>query len=215
MTFGEMQAEVRRRLDEVAAVWWTDAEIRTAINDGEDEIADATEWLERVQYIDILEDRPYYDLRTTIRRNFLCAGPTFNTTTNRWLIPISHRDLSLYDRRWEERDAEAEYVMIRGLWWLGLFPANKAAGGSVKQYYRATPEHMVNADDEPGFHRTFHQGLVEYAVADLFAQDNETDLAMRAWAAYKPYEEGLRLYMLGRIQVPSVHASGASAQGSD
>lgn len=209
MTFVEIREEVRRRIAEVTSTWWTDDEVNAAIWEGEDEFADACEWLERYQTIDILEDRPYYDLRTTIRRDFLVLGPTFNETTNRWLIPITNRDLDLSDRRWEQRVSEPEYCMVRGIWWLGIWPWKGIAHGSVKQYYKAIPVHMAADSDEPGFHRTFHYGLVEYAVADLLSQDNETDLALRIWKDYQMYEAGLLAYVQGRAAIPAVHGHAA------
>lgn len=205
MTFEEIRTEARRRLAEVSSTWWTDEEIDEAIWDGEDEFADATEWYERWQTIEILEDRPYYDLRTVIRHDFLVAGPAFNDTTNHWLIPLSPRDLDLNDRRWEQHSAEPEFIMIRGIWWLGIWPWKSLATGTIKQYYKSLPRHMEEDDDEPGFHRTFHYGIVEYAVSDLLSQDNETDLALRVWKDYQVYERGLQAYVQGRAGFPSVH----------
>lgn len=212
MTFAEIKAEVFRRLqeDSTAQVFWTEAEVEEAIHDGEDEMADATEWLERWQTIDILKDRPYYDLRTNIRRNFLIAGPVFNDTTNRWLTPVSAQDLDKGDRRWEERIGEPEFFMIRGLWWLGLWPFKGNQVGSVKQYYRALPIHMAEDSDEPGFHRTFHYGLVEYAVADLHSQDGEVDLAWRAWKRYAAFEAKLADYIGHRAYIPTLSRAGGA-----
>ena len=209
MTFAEMQEQVWRCLEESTRhVWWTDDEVKQAIWDGEDEIADATEWLERYQMINVLEDRPYYDLRTDIRRNFLVAGPAFNVTTNRWLIPMRVRDFDAYDRRWEAHYAEPSYCTMRGIWWLGLFPRKTSAQGLIKQYYRALPIHMSEDSDEPGFHRVFHQGIVEFALSDLYAQDGEVDLALGRWNEYQRYEAGLKDYVQGRASVPMVRAAG-------
>lgn len=207
MTFAEIREEVRHRLQELTGteVFWTDEEIDAAIHEGEDEFADAAEWYERYQSVDILEDRPYYDARTTIRRDFLVAGPAFNETTNRWLIPIRPLDLSNGDRRWEERVAEPEYIMIRGLWWISYWPWKGIEIGTIKQYYRGLSPHMAEDNDEPGFHRAFHYGLVEYAVSDLLSQDSETDLAIATWKLYKNYEEGLIAYVNGRNAIPQVH----------
>lgn len=206
MTFAEIKAEVRRRINELTSTFWDDDEIVAAIHEGEDEFADACEWYERWQTIDVLRDRPYYDLRTVIRFEFLMAGPVFNETTNRWLIPYHHHDFSSGDTRWEERLAEGEFYTMRGIWWLGVFPRKDAELGSLKQYFVALPRHMENDDDEPGFHRTFHYGLVEYAVADLLSQDAETDLTLEVWANYKVYEEGLSKYMKNRAYIPTIHA---------
>lgn len=210
MTYAEIKEEVRRRLQEVSATWWTDDEVADAIKEAEFEFADSTEWYEVYQTIDILEDRPYYDLRHVLRRSFLVAGPTFNDTTQRWLIPVGVRDMDINDRRWEQRVAEPEFVIVRGLWWLKLWPHKGVAEGSVKQYFRALPTPMSADTDEPGFHRFFHYGIVEYAVADLLAQDAETDLAMASWSEYKKYEGGLSDYVQGRASVPALHAARAA-----
>jgi len=213
VTLSEIREEVRLRLQELTGVevWWTDEEIDEAIADAEDEMADATEWYEAYQTVDILKNRPYYDLRTVIRRDFLVAGPAFNDTTNRWLIPVRPHELDVSDRRWEERDYEPEFFMVRGLWWVSYWPWKDSEIGSVKQYYRGIPDHMSDDDDEPGFHRTFHMGIVEYAVCDLLSQDNETDLTLLVWRQYKEYEDGLAVYMKGRNQVPQMY--GFSSEG--
>ena len=70
---------------------------------------------------------------------------------------------------------------------------------------------MSAGTDEPGFHRTFHYGLVEYAVSDLLSQDNETDLALRVWKEYLLYENGLKDYVEGRASVPTVHGYAAES----
>jgi len=209
VTFAEIREEVRRRIQEVTSTFWTDAEVDSAIHAGEDEFSDAAEWYERWQTIDVLKDRPYYDLRTAIRHDFLVAGPVFNDTTNRWLIPVQPRDLDRGDRRWEERITEPDHFMIRGLWWLSLWPWKGIEIGSVKQYYRALSPHMEEGADEPGFHRTFHYGLVEYAVADLLSQDAETDEALSTWAKYQEYESQVAAYYNNRAYIPSVHGHAA------
>lgn len=206
MTFDEIRVEVRRRIAEVSATFWTDEEVEQAIHDGEDELADATEWYEKFQYIDLLPHRPYYDLRSVLRRHeFLVAGPSFNATTSRWLVPVRPADFESADPRWEERYAEPEYSLMRGLWWLRFHPVAAIEGTQVKQFYVAMPRHMDEDTDEPGFHRPFHYGIVEYAVCDLLAQDAETSLALSAWKLYKVYEDGLAAYVGSRASVPMVH----------
>jgi hypothetical protein len=212
VTLAEIRSEVRRRLDEVnpGGTFWSDEDIDKAIGEGEDEFADACEWYERFQTIDILENRPYYDLRTVIRFDFLVAGPVFNDTTSRWLEPLSPNDLDRNDRRWEMVGAEPQFFMMRGLWWLGMWPRKNSEQGSVKQYYRALPRHMSEDDDEPGFHRVYHYGLVEYAVSDLLAQDAETDLALSVWKLYQGYEAALASYIDHRAYIPMQHGNAPS-----
>src|ERR1043165_2545761 len=94
MTFGEMKALVSRRLAEVnGRTFWTDADIAEALNAGYLELSDACEWNEQRVTIDLLNDRPYYDLRTIIGDRFLAVRPAYNLQTSRWLIPPVARRL--------------------------------------------------------------------------------------------------------------------------
>jgi hypothetical protein len=193
MTKAEIRSEVRRRLRESLSnpVFWLDTDIDVAVQEGYDEISDSSEWYETYQTISILEDRPYYDMRTQCRDRFLVLGKAFNETTNRWLTPAVPRDLDLTDNRWERRVSEPERVMVRGIWWVGYWPFKGVATGKIKQYLVGFPPRLDEDDDEPGFDERFHQGLVEYALFDLFAQDSETDLAWAAWKEYERYESML------------------------
>ena len=216
MTFSELIAETFRKLREVRSDtrYWMEEDVRTAINEGYVEISDAVEWNERYQIVDILLDRPYYDARTVLRSSFLVLGPAFNVTTSRWLIPTVPRDLEVGDLRWEERQAEPDRFLIRGLWWFSYWPWKHLASGQVKQYYCALPTPLEEDEDEPGFHSSCHYGLVEYALADLFAQDGETDLAWVHWKAYLVYETTLHGRKHGRSSIPLNRGMGRSDSGS-
>lgn len=216
MTFSELISETFRKLREVQSDprYWMEEDVRTAINEGYAEISDAAEWNERYQVVDILLDRPYYDARTVLRSGFLVLGPAFNITTNRWLIQASPRDLEFGDLRWEERQAEPDYFMIRGLWWFSYWPWKNLASGQVKQYYVAMPTPLEDDEDEPGFHSSVHYGLVEYALSDLFAQDGETDLAWEHWKAYLGYEAALTGVKNSRSSIPLNRGMGNSDSGS-
>jgi hypothetical protein len=190
MTFAALRTDVFRRLNESSTtpVFWTEDDVENALNEGYAELSDQTEWYERWLSIDLLNNRPYYDLRTVVPRTVLSIRAAFNEQTNRWLTPSRVADVETYDRRWEKK--------------IG------SDAGTVKQYYTALPDPMVLDDDEPGFPDAFHPGLVEYAVADLWAQDAETDLALQAWRAYLSYETALQAWVDGRVSVPMVHGHG-------
>lgn len=194
MTFAEMRAETFRRLREAASapVFWTVDEVDTALNDGYAELSDASEWYEQVFDITLLNDRPYYDLRTVLGPDFLAIKPAFDVQTNRWLLPTSVRQFDAHDRRWEHVTGEPQRLLLHGLWWLGFWPRVQAdTGGLIKQYYTALPPPMVEDDDEPGFPDPFHDGCIDYALADLWAQDAQTSFALIAWASYLQAEADL------------------------
>jgi hypothetical protein len=109
-------------------------------------------------------------------------------------------DLDGQDRRWERvvsTSASPDAVFTRGLWWIGYYPRVSSDTGGVKQYFTALPD-ALDDDAEPGFASDFHDGLVEFAVYDLWAQAGEATLALRAWGRYAAIEAELVQHQQGR-----------------
>ena len=204
MKFDAMKLAVFRRLRESSAqpVYFTEAQIEQAINDGYMELSDATEWYERHTTMNLLNNRPYYDARTTLGESFLAFGAAFNTQTNQWLEPTAVSGLDASNRNWELTPGEPNRLVTRGLWWLGYWPRINADSGTVKQYWTSLPDAMEDDEDEPGFPEPFHIGCVDFAVCDLQAQDGQTKKAMLAWAAYLVKEAELAAWVLARASVP-------------
>ena len=204
MTFAKIRAEVFRRLRESSdsPVMWSDVDVDEVINEGYMEISDETEWYEKWQMVDLRPNQPYYDLRSLLRRPYLRLGAAYNTTTSRWLVPGSPVEFDLGDRRWQSRLAEPSSFFVRGSWWLCYWPVQESEVGAIKQYYKALPPALSDDDDEPGFSFNYHYALVEYALAELFAQDAEVDLAWQAWQEYTKYENGVLGRTQDRNQIP-------------
>jgi hypothetical protein len=205
VTFAEMKREVRRRLAEAQpGAFWSDDDIAVALNEGLVELTDETEWLEEAIHLDLLHDRPYYNLRTIIGDRFLSTRPTFDTQTNRWLLPTGLLTMDQHDRRWERVVGEPQRFLVRGLWWFGLWPRLDADLGTVRLAYTALPDPLADDEDEPGFPETFHYGLVDYALTDLWAQDGEAARALAAWAAYLKTETDLGAWVNKRMVASGV-----------
>lgn len=215
MTFAELKAEVFRRLEEAASapVFWTDADVALALNDGYQEISDATEWCEDIFTLALLRERPYYDVRFLTPRPVLRLTAAFNNQTQRWLTPCVPTDLDAGYRRWETVTGEPTHQMVRGLWFLGLWPMADEEHGSIQQHFTTLPASLRLAADEPGFPETVHYGLVEYALADLWAQDAEATKATTAWQTYLAFEAALMDWVQGRAAVPLVHGHHTAAPG--
>jgi len=215
MTKAEIRTKVLRKLrQQRAGVPFSEAEINQAIDDGYAEMSDASEWNEVVQLLDLLADRPYYDARTVCGQSLLAIGPAFSPTTSRWLRPVVVGDLDGNDRRWERvvsPSAAPDAYFTRGLWWFGYYPRVASDTGTVKQYFTALPAPMED-DDAPGFHDDFHDGLVEYATYDLWAQAGEATLALAAWTRYAAIEAGLVAHTKSRNSTARVAGYGAHAQ---
>ena len=212
MTFAELQTETFRRIREAvgSGVYFSTEDIKDALNDGYAELSDVTEWFEEYLEIDLLRRRPYYDLFSLIGRSFLSIKPAFDEQVNRWLIPSTVRGLDDHDRRWERVVGRPQRLILRGIRWLGLYPRTEADGTTIKVYYTRLPEPLCADDDEPGFPEGYHQGLVAYALCDLFAQDGESRLSEAAWAEYLGYEHQLQQWVQHRPSRPLMHVMGSA-----
>ena len=206
MDFGSLKVEVGRRLAEVQGrLFWTEAEIGEAVNLGLQELADSTEFYEQHLDIELLNDRAYYDLRHVIGPDFLALRPAYNEQTNRWLIPSTVRHLDAHDRRWERVTGEPQRIVLRGLWWLGLYPRVQADAGRIRQYYVALPPALVEDEDEPPIPEAFQEALIDFGLADLFAIDGESAFALAAWARYLAGEADLAAWVEHRAADPMRH----------
>lgn len=199
MTFSEMKTDVRRRLNEASATFWTDADIEEALNDALAEVADATEYYERQANLQMLDGRTYYDLTSLLPDTFLSPRRCWNATTQKWLTPTDPRELDYHTFvQWELTNGEPEKYWLRGNWWLGVFPRRTADTSKVRIYYTAIPPAMSASTDEPGFPREFHQAVTELALSDLLAQERETSKALQHWESGQEYVAALQLYVEGR-----------------
>src|SRR5688572_4798266 len=102
MTFSEIRTEVRRRLDEVNANFWSDDDVNQAINDGYAELSDASEWNEASATITLYANQVYYNASTLTNTEFLSVRACQNPTTKWWLEPSDTLYLDAHvHTRWE------------------------------------------------------------------------------------------------------------------
>ncbi len=196
-----MKRDVRRKLDEVSALFWTDQEVVDAINEGLAEMADATEYFERQAHLNLLAGRTYYDLTSILPDTFLSPRRAWNTTTETWLRPSGPREHDGKYAQWELTNGEPETYFLRGNWWLGVWPRKPEESSSIRLYYTGMPDPMTNDTDEPTFPREFHPGVVAIAISDCLAQERETAKALEYWAKGMTYAEGLKLHVQGRQKI--------------
>ena len=203
MTFGELQADCRRKLREASATFWTDADVKDAINEAIHEFADATEYCERQANIQTLTGRTYYDLTSVLPDTFLSPRRAYNPTTSRWSRPSGTRELDYQTYvRWELVYGPPEHYFLRGHGWLGVFPRPSNDDGFLRLYYTAIPEPMTADEDTPGFPRECHPGIVDLALSDLLAQERETEKAVMYWNRGQAYINRLMDHVNSRQRIP-------------
>lgn len=213
MTFAEMRDRVLAIIAESGAssAYVTVDDVDKSINDGAEVIAEATEWYETFTPIPVKARQTYYDLRglanapvLTPRALQFPQGP--NNAMTRWLRPVTVRDLDgeqlnpdiISYPRWETVQGLTVYLIIRGLFWLGVVPRSTSDSGVMRLNHTSIPRKLVEDDDTPDFPEEFQLGLVEYAAYDLFVQDYERGLALEHFEEYSRHETGLAAYVQER-----------------
>jgi hypothetical protein len=205
MTFLEMQTEVFRRLEESSSspVFWALAQVKEALNDAYFLLSDVTEWAETSES-ESFTTATYYDLSSVLTNTVLSIKGIFNPDTNRWLRPTTTEELDQRSVLWEEATGAPDEYVIRGLWWLGLYPKMASATGTMTIHYTYVPTALSANGDTPSFPEEFHPALVEYAVYDLLCQERETDKALKFYARYLDLQEKLKRYVQDRASYDRV-----------
>ena len=178
------------------------------------ELADATEYYETSFTVSKTASTQYYDLSSTSVYSAAATNPVltvrrvFNVETNTWLSFIDVRDMDLERRQWEDNTGEATRFLIRGLWWLGLYPKPSATSGTVTVFASTLPTALSADASTTGLPQEYDLALVEYACYDLLCQDGEFGKAMRYYGKYLQKQEGLRKFVLQRSVKDRVGALG-------
>ena len=206
MTLSEFRTDIRRRLGETATVFYSDDDIDDAIDEAYEEMADATEFYERQAQIQAIAGHTYYNLLNILPDTFLSPRRIYDSTTSRWLTPTDPRELDYHGyRQWERVSGPPQKYLMRGNWWLGVFPRPATDLPIERLSYTAIPSAMSATTDEPAFPREYHPGISEFALSDLFSQARETVKALDKWADYLEYEIALKSYVEGRANLAGAH----------
>ncbi len=197
MQLSELVTEVYRRIDESenAPAYWLETDVIKALNEGYEEISDATEWCETNETLSFVQDILYYDINLLFSSvpPFKVTG-IFNNQTSRWLRQDSVNNLDKRYASWQQIGGEPEVYIVRGLWMIGLWPRPDANSGSAAVYFSSMPALLVADADTPGFPAEFHFALIEYALYELMSQDAETKESLVHYQRYKGYEQRLKLW---------------------
>lgn len=231
MTFLEMQTAVQYGIEDLAGKFFTLADVKTALNEAQDEMAEYTEYYETSFTLTRQANTTYYNLNAPgavgvpaglATNPILAVKRIFNVQTNRWLDPVSVRGLDEdYYAQWEAITGETGFFFMRGLWQLGLMPRQITTTGTLTCYGTAMPTALAANGDTPSVPETFHQGWVEYALYELMSQDAEIQKAMDHFAHFDPrtkeldggylfYAEGLKRWVNDRVSKTKVGIMGGN-----
>lgn len=191
MTFGELQTEVFRRLEESGSnpAFWSEAEVQQAINDGWEELALHTEWFRAEYMFQSQSDITYYDLRDYSPLEVIRVRAIWNEALERWLIPTSTKLLEQKYRRWEASGQAIDEFFLRGNFMLGIFGKQLWGDEAFTADFltvlcTAVPPPLLPSDYAIPHPEEFCEAEILYAIYDLKAQEGETEQAMDFWKRY-------------------------------
>ena len=211
MTFGQIKTDVRRRLGDSTSAFFTDADIAESVQAGYAELADAAEFYERHANINMIAGHTYYNLLNILPDTFLSPRRIYNNTLARWLVPTDAGQMDRNGwRQWELIYGPPEKMLMRGNWWLGVWPRTSDDTPILRMYYTGIPAEFSDNTDVPAFPVEFHPGIPAFALSDLFSQQRETKKALEKWQEYIGYQDGLAAYVNGRTKLAALSIAGGA-----
>lgn len=209
MTFAELVAETFRRIGEsqTAQVYWTEADVKSALNEGYLDFCEQTRCFEREAEVECVSRVGLMDLRTAFPYPVLGVRRIYGRTFNSPLAPTTVKARDDQYNRWEMATGVVRRYFVRGLYWLGLWPVPDG-----EQKFRVSitslPDALVNDLDEPQIPVQFHEALIHYAIYDLKLQEDEIKEALASWEDYLKLVAAASKYVGDQIRTPRTFVMG-------
>jgi hypothetical protein len=132
----------------------------------------------------------YYDLRGFIPRGFIRVTAVWNVNEQIWLTPSDFRDLNT--PRWETVTDSPQRYLMRGLYWIGLYPRPNGDSNTIRVHFGGLAPHFVDSasvlSDLPD---DLIPALEDYSLYELTVNEKDPDKALRHWASYEKRKKGL------------------------
>jgi hypothetical protein len=192
MNFGELKAEVFRRLyeDSTAPIFWSEDDVMDAINEGYMDFCEQTKCYERQAEVACTSKIPYLDVRTALAYPFIGLRRIYSRLLQGPLQSSSVKSMDDRDRRWEMSFSLPRRMTVRGLYTIMLYPVPPSEA-TFRMSWSSLPEKLVFDEDEPQIPIESHEAIVKYALYDLKCQEAETEVAMKHWQSYRAFvDEG-------------------------
>lgn len=184
INFDQLETRSRVLLAAESSVRWEAADIMGAANDAIDELSEATGFYERSVPIPLKGKRTYYDLRGYLPAGASRVNAIFNPTITDWLRPRGIRTFSNTPKWWTHDGSPTRFLM-RGLFWLAIYPRPGADASPLTLYYSGMAPHYRDSSTViPDLTDDVIPAVEEYILYDLLASDGEISKAMAHWMAF-------------------------------
>lgn len=209
----QVLTRVRTRYEAEAGgsdVRWSDANLLTFINEGLENLAEATGFYERYVTIPLSAGRTYYDLRGFAPETVVSVTSVWNTSRTQWLEPISKLRL---DTSWRSATGSPLAYWTAGIYWLGVYPfPDEDDTGSLRVHFKGIPVRFTHTQgvlsDLPDH---FYPALEDYVLYEMAAADGNSTRALVHWKAYVEREAALSSFVDKRIGASRSGALGGFA----
>jgi len=205
------------RLEDPDYKFFSVSDLVLAYNNALDEIADATEIHELTAMVRRKKAAPYADLRGILGPDALRVTAVWNPNTNRWLEPTTPEELdSLHGRKWEGRQDYSRWWFMRGLYFLGTYPACPDDTSPLRLHYAATFPHVVEdgglvtgTSTKAELPSDFSDAIENHMLYELFAQRKETEKSLMHYRDYATHEKELSDLANNRMRRDKIQYAGA------
>ena len=188
MTQGEVALRIKHNLDD-SGIYYNESDITESIQDGYDEIAVYTEFIEKQTEITLQPDTTYYDMQSLIPDYYRIIR-MYLTESKRFLEPV----IEIYNS-WDRNDWELAYhgennFTLSGPFYIGIW-GRSGTSQQAKIWYKAqAPKLQTNSTIL--INRNYINLLENYATADLLEQNEEFQKAQQYWQFYEKDLEDYR-----------------------
>lgn len=162
-------------------------------NDALDEISESTEVYESSVYVKRRKWAVYTDLRGALPPTFLRVTAVWNPNTQKWLDPITVRELDeTVGRNWEEHEDQTRWWFMRGLWYLGAYPVAGDDVSPLKVYYASLMPHVEEQGGlvsglttTPDLPPDFNEAIENYMMYELLGERKEVDKSLEYFKRFQ------------------------------
>jgi len=206
------QSEIRSRiadaLDDPDNVFWSEAQLNKAIDEGAEVLAEETHAIRRSAFCPLRQGVQFYFLRS-IAQDIMMPYRIWNHDGTRRLVAYSMREMDAFAQSWMDTTGTPDIWFPVSWDFFGIYPKPASGGGVLRVDYYAWPRELLDDDDEPEFLESIHEALTAYGLY-------EGELKQWNGAAAKSAESIFMSYLgnandktnVGRVQERSFQRTG-------
>jgi hypothetical protein len=209
-TAAQTIARVQVNLEDPAEKFFKISDYVRAYNEALDEISEATEINESSVYVKRRKWAVYTDLRGALPPVALRITSIWNPLSQKWLDPTTVRELDeTVGRDWERRTDQTRWWFMRGLWFLGAYPAPGDDMSPLRVHFSALLPHIVQEgglvsglSSSPNLPPDFHEAIENYMMYKMLVERKEVDKALEYYKRFS-------------AQIPSLNDVGSNRMRRD